>query len=113
MRLVQAIQSRAAGQQTAFPTATAALEACAGLVGRAFGSALVEGVSDVYSAALTPDLLALIGRALIRRGEALFAISVLDGRLRLFPVASHTVEGDYANWTYRLDLAGPDHASYP
>ena len=52
-------------------------------------------------------MLAMIGRALIRRGEILFAIDVVDGQLRLVPVASHDVFGDYGRWTYRLNLAGP------
>ena len=44
-----------------------------------------------------------------RRGGAkfLFAIDVVDGLLRLVPVASHDVLGDYDRWTYRLNLAGP------
>ena len=37
--LVQVLLAQATGETTAFPGATAALEACAGLVGRAFASA--------------------------------------------------------------------------
>ena len=37
--LVAAITANASGETTAFPTATAALEACAGLVARAFAGA--------------------------------------------------------------------------
>ena len=66
--LVAAITANASGESTAFPTATAALEACSGLVGRAFASATVMG-SDRAQDALTPALLSMIGRALIRRGE--------------------------------------------
>ena len=40
--LVAAITANASGETTAFPTATAALEACAGLVGRAFATAKIE-----------------------------------------------------------------------
>ena len=97
---------KATGETTAVPGTTAALEACAGLVGRTFASARVEGAQRALEA-LTPAVLAMIGRALIRRGEIMFAIDVVDGRLRLFPVASHDVLGDYDRWVYRLNLAGP------
>ena len=41
--LVSQIVARAGGAVSARPTATGALEACAGLVGRAFSAASVEG----------------------------------------------------------------------
>ena len=44
---------------------------------------------------------------MIRRGEILFAIDVFDGELYLRPVSSHDIQGDYARWDYRLNLAGP------
>ena len=106
--LVQVITSRAGGQQTAFPTATGALEASAGLVSRAFAMVIVEDASDLYADALTPSLMAMMGRALIRSGEILLYIDVRDGRLDLVPVASHNVNGGYNHWTYELNLAGPD-----
>ena len=61
--------------------------------------------------ALTPDLLSMVGRALIRRGEILFHVDVTDGRLRLWPVASHDISGDHdpSSWKYRVNLAGPDY----
>lgn len=104
--LVAAITANASGQTTAFPTATAALEACAGLIGRAFASAVVRGPDRVQEA-LTPNLLCMVGRALIRRGEYLAAIDVVDGQLRLWPAASHDVDGSFSSWSYRLNLAGP------
>ena len=104
--LIQVLLAQATGETTAFPGATAALEACAGMVGRAFASARVEGAQRALEV-LTPAVLAMIGRALIRRGEILFAIDVVDGQLRLVPVASHDVLGDYDRWTYRINLAGP------
>ena len=106
--LVAAITANAGGQTTAFPTATSSLEACAGLVGRAFASAEVIG-PDYAMDALSPDVMALIGRSLIRRGEILFDIDVINGMLRLTPAASHDVNGyPYkSSWTYRLNLAGP------
>ena len=82
--LVTAITANAAGQTTAFPTATAALEACAGLVGRSFAAAEVTG-PDRSIEALTPGLLNMIGRTLIRKGEIVLYIEV---RRRHDPTAS-------------------------
>ena len=108
--LVTAITANASGQTTAFPTATAALESCSGLVGRAFAAAEVSG-PDYVLEALTPDCLSLIGRTLIRKGEILFGIEVMDGRLMLWPVSSHGVDGEHdpRSWVYRLNFAGPSH----
>ena len=108
--LVAALTSGAAGTSQALPTATAALESCAGLVARAFASCEVQGPESVVKA-LTPDLLSMVGRALIRRGEILFSVDVTDGRLRLWPVASHDIAGDHdpSTWKYRVNLAGPDY----
>ena len=106
--LVAAITANASGQTTAFPTATAALEACAGLIGRAFASATVENAPDHVAEAVTPALLNLAGRSMIRRGEILFGIDLLEGELHLRPVASHDISGDYFRWDYRLNLAGPE-----
>ena len=105
--LVAAITANASRQTTAYPNATAALEACAGLIGRAFASASIQGAPDHVTEAVTPALLNLAGRSLIRRGEILFAIDVSDGGLYLRPVSSHDIHGDYSRWDYRLNLAGP------
>ena len=106
--LVAAITANASGQNTAVPTATAALEACAGFVGRAFAAAEVSG-PDLYRRALGPACMALIGRALVRRGELVFFIDVQDGELLLLPCQTHDVDGDTdpSTWTYRLTLGGP------
>ena len=74
---------------------TGALETVSGLVGRAFASAEVSGPAP-YVEALTPATMGLIGRELIRRGEALFLIELdEDDRLRLFPISNYTVNGGY------------------
>ena len=107
--LVQAITANAGGQNTAFPTATSALESCAGLVGRAFASADIT-CPDYAVEALSPDCLSMIGRALIRRGEILFEVDVSEGQIQLMPASSHDVDGDPdpRTWRYRLNLGGPD-----
>ena len=106
--LVASITANAGGGTTAFPTATAALEACAGFVGRAFASA--EVATDARTlGVLTPAVLSMIGRALIRRGEIVILIRVTNGRLVLLPSASHAVIGaaDPATWQYRVSVGGP------
>lgn len=106
--LVSQIVASAAGSVSARPTATGALEACAGLVGRAFASAQVNA-RPVYARAVTPALLSLIGRELIRNGEAVFNLDVRAGRLALDPAADWDVTGSFQSdqWRYRLNLAGP------
>ncbi|MCY3701492.1 MAG: hypothetical protein OXG16_02315 [Rhodospirillales bacterium] len=107
--LVAAITANAGGQSTAFPTATAALEACSGFVGRAFTSAEVRG-SDAIRDLLSPGCLGMVGRALIRRGEVVLLIRVEGGELRLLPCESHDIDGgpDPAGWSYRCTVGGPE-----
>ena len=85
----------------------AALEIALGLWGRAFASASVEPSS--MAGALTPSVLEMIGRELIRVGEAVFLIEVSDGRMMLQTAKTWDLEGgpDPASWTYAITLAGP------
>ena len=107
--LVEQIQRNAGGAVSASVTATAAVEACAGIVGRAFASAMVKA-APIYGAAVEPEHLMMIGRELIRSGELVFLIDTSDGRLSLLPAQSFTVEGppNPANWTYEATIGGPD-----
>lgn len=100
--------AQASGNSTT-AQAIGAAEVCAGQWGRAFMSAVPSGRSSV-EAALTPAVLELIGRSLVRRGEAVFEIQVRRGRLVLRPAAHWDVLGgaDPADWTYRLTFHGPD-----
>ena len=86
----------------------AALEVAAGLYSRAFASAIVEP-RNRYTEGLTADVLGLMGRNLIRRGESLHYLNVEEGRVMLYPIGSHNVFGGYkeSEWTYRLNLFGP------
>ena len=88
--------------------ATAAVEIAAGLWGRAFASARVtpEGRE---TAGITPIILEIIGRSLIRRGECLFQIVVRDGVVRLLPAASFSVTGDAESWSYEVSIPGPSN----
>ena len=62
--LVGLLVGRAQGKSLSIPTATAALEACAGTVGRGFAASEVKG-PDSLAKALTPGVLELVGRSLI------------------------------------------------
>ena len=96
------------GRHLAIPAATAALEACVGLTGRGFAAAEVTGPTTLTSA-LTPGVLELVGRSLIRTGELVLLIDTQAGKLRLIPAETHDVEGGPfpETWEYRLTLGGP------
>ena len=106
--LIASLVSRAQGKSLAIPSATAALEACAGTVGRGFAASEVSG-PDSLARALTPGVLELVGRSLIRTGEVVFLIDTTAGKLRLIPAETHDVEGGpyVEEWEYRLSLGGP------
>ena len=110
--VIAGLLSRAQGKTLAIPSATAALEACAGLTGRAFAASEVTGPEAIISA-LTPSTMELIGRALIRHGEIVFLISTTGGELRLLPSETHDIEGgpDPSTWSYRLTLGGPSRTA--
>ena len=101
-----------AGGSTVKATATAALEAAAGLVGRAFAAAEVVAPEPVRSA-LCPLTRSLIGRALIRSGEALLWADMSNRGLAFRAVADHDVTGSYNpdTWQYRLNLRGPSETA--
>ena len=102
--IVSALIADATGTATKTATATAALESCAALYAAAFSRARIEPAVP----ALTPAVLALIARDLIRRGESVHLIEV-DGGLNLRPVGSWDVRGDHRpeTWMIRCDLFGP------
>ena len=105
--LVAALLARASGNAPATVTATGALEAAAGLYGRAFAGAMVGG-PESFARALTPSILATIGRELIRRGEAVYVIGVgMESGLTLTPAGTWNVTGSAESWRYQVDLNGP------
>ena len=103
--IVAALYAGAAGTGTRDALATAALEAVASLYSGAFSRAKLE--PDVP--AVTPAVLALIARDLIRRGESLHLVDLESGTLMLRPVGSWDIRGghDPATWWARCDLFGP------
>lgn len=104
--LVSAIQAAAAGSVSDIRQ-SAALEIAASTISKSFASLQVEPM-NMRTECLTPSVLGLIGRELIRKGESLFLIDTMDG-LRLIPVASFDVRGEYreTTWMYRVDVFGP------
>ena len=88
--------------------ATAAIEVCSGLWARGFASAVVRP-ETASTQALTPAVLAYIGRQLHTCGQAVLEIVVEDGDLELRPAASWDVTGGVnpASWEWTLTLAGP------
>ena len=107
--IVSAIAAQAAGTTAGDPGAIAALETAAGLWARSLAAATITTPAGAPVPALAPDVLALIGRDLIRRGESVFAIEVEDGAPVLRPAGSWDVRGPWreSEWRYRLDLFGP------
>lgn len=103
--LVAAIAAQAGGTLAADPLALGAVEMAAGAYARAFAGAKLTPALPT----LTPAILGLIGREMVRRGECVFLIVVERGAVRLIPAGSWDVRGGWqeSGWMYRLDLFGP------
>ena len=69
----------------------------------------MEPEGDPRTAAVTPAVLAMIGRELCRTGESMHIIEVRGGTVRLRPAGSWDVRGgpDSEDWYVRADLFGP------
>lgn len=106
--VVRLIEAQAAGT-AADASSTAAVEAAAGALSRAFASAQVVGDAWIQDA-VSPAFLAQVGRDVIRKGDSLHAIRVgADGAVRLIPCSSWHWEGshDPSTWTVRVTAYGP------
>ena len=77
------------------------------LYARAFSAARVYRGADGGNHAV--ELLALIARNMIRRGDSLHVIELRRGSVDFLPAGSWDVRGawDEAGWFYRCDLFGP------
>ena len=107
--LINAAVDAAAGAGGDVASATAAVEAAAGLWSRVLSLAIVHPVNR-RTAAITASLLALVGRELAAHGEAIFDIRVAGGSVRLIPaspVFTVTGDADPATWDYLLTVYGP------
>ena len=103
--VVAALTAQAGGAAVGDASAIAALEAAVALYSRAFAAARLSPAVP----ALTPSVMALIARDMIRRGESVFGIEVEGGMVMLRPVGSWDVRGPWreVDWFYRIDLFGP------
>lgn len=107
--ITAAFVAGAEGGVESAPLATAALEAASGLYARCMAAAVVKGPPAAVRA-LTPPVLALIARNLIRRGEDYHRIYVRSGVLTLEPVGFAFAHGngpDPMGWTYNATIYGP------
>ena len=107
-----AIIAAAGVSTTARPSATAAAEAAAGIIGRAFALGAVTPATPA-TAAVTADVLHTAGRELVTRGECLFRLAWRRGALRLDRCSHWDVHGDGPDeetWSYNLTLTGPSNA---
>ena len=62
----------------------------------------------MYTRALTPQVMELIGRSLLRRGDSVFYLDTSAG-LTILPAQTHSIDGGPmpSSWTYDVSLAGP------
>ena len=100
---------RAVSSTTGSVTAIAALESCAGQWARGMAAAKVSPATDL-TAPLTPAFFAMLGRGLLRRGQVLWEIQVVEGRIQLLPVSAWDMVGgpDPASWIYNIEATGPN-----
>ena len=106
--LIGALEAQAVGQGIGDPSAIAALEAAVALYSRAFAAATLTPAEA--GAALTPAVLALVARNLIRRGEDFHRVYVRGGRVVIEPCGFAYAHGngpDPMSWTYNVTLYGP------
>ena len=106
--LVAALQAQAASLVDT--VGTAAVEASAGLLSRAFAAAEVSGPGWARRA-ISPAFLAQVGRELVRSGESLAVIDVSAlGELELLPASSWDFQGTGphpSGWMIEAVLNGP------
>ena len=106
--VVRLLESQAAGT-AADASSTAAVEAASGALSRAFAAAEVVG-EDWAQDAVSPTVLAQIGRDLIRNGDSMHVIRMgHGGTVQLIPASSWHWEGshDPDSWTVRATAYGP------
>ena len=106
--VVRLLEAQAAGT-AADASSTAAVEAAAGAVSRAFALSGVQGPSWAQDA-VTALFLAQVGRDLVRSGQSMHVLEVDGaGRLSLLPAASWHFEGGAhpSTWRVRATVYGP------
>ena len=113
--LVSAIQASAAGVSTENASAIAAIEVAAGMWSRAFAAATVKP-QTLETRAITPAIMASIGRQLVMRGQSLHALMVERGQVRLDPIGYWDIKGDSPNeddWIVSRSILRADRIIQP
>ena len=109
--VVAAVEAQAAAK-VADTSSTAAIEAAAGALSRAFASAEVQGPGWARDA-VTPPWLAQVGRSLVREGASLSVVGMRGGAVTLTPAAFYNFEKGSPNdeheedWLCRATTYGP------
>lgn len=106
--VLRLIEAQAAGS-AADASSTAAVEAAAGALSRAFASAEVQGPAWIQNT-ITPEFLGQVGRDLIRAGDSMHVVKITSkGKVILLPCSSWHFEGeaDPDSWTIRATVYGP------
>ena len=108
--IVSRILDRASASTPGDPGALWALECASNLYARAFAAAKISGDRTER---ITPSMLALIARSLIRRGEGLYLLQTRRGQVDFLPAGGWDIRGgaDEESWKYRLDFYGPSGQS--
>ena len=104
---IRALLASASGTGGADPSASWGLETAAALYSRSFASARVIGDR---SDSITPEMMSLIGRNLIRSGNDIHLIEINYGDMSFRPVGSWDTYGGATEeeWMYRVSVFGPD-----
>ena len=110
--ITAAIEGMAASGPVPSPAATAAAEACAGIIARALACATVKPTT-ASTAAVSPVWLRRLGYDLIRQGEHLAVIELEDGRVKLRPASTWDFwDGSRpGSWRVQAQLPRPSHGS--
>lgn len=109
--VVAAMEAQATAK-VADVSSTAAIEAAAGALSRAFASAEVDGRPWVRDT-VTPPWLAQVGRSLVREGASLSVVGMRGGNVTLVPAAFYNFENGSQNdeheddWMVRATAYGP------
>ena len=110
--IVAAVEAQAAAK-VADASSTAAVEAVAGMLSRAFGDAEVIGPEPWVAEAVSPFWLMQVGRSLVREGASLSVVHYGD-RLDLVPASLLELRAvRLARQRPRGRLAGPCHDLRP
>lgn len=102
--IVQALTASATGE-VFDASKTAAVETASGFWARAFA------IATVTPNVISPQDMSQIGRDLVRNGESIWMIEVVDGQAVLVPTFGHNINGGRhrSSWIYDLQIPAPSN----